>query len=214
MNQNSISENLDQLGFTKGNIIEIILTTFNPNGTINAAPMGVIRDQTNNVIIKPYKSSNTYRNLEKSKRACINTTNKPELFFVTAFKEINSNLFPQPTYQHLAIKEADASIQIEIIKEEEVNSERPSFFGKIASINISNLFPLAFSRGRSEAIEAIIQATHFEYQAKMNKPLDEDQIKQLNRSKEVIKSVSQINSTESIVVKEIEKLLFNWRNIK
>ena len=133
MNQNSISEKLDRLGFTKGNIIEIILTTFNLNGTINAAPMGVIRDQTNNFIIKPYKSSNTYRNLEKSKKACINTTNKPELFFVTAFKEINSNLFTQPTYQHLAIKEADAAIHIEIIKEEDVNSERPSFYGKISN---------------------------------------------------------------------------------
>ena len=214
MNQYPISETLDRLGFSKGNIIEIILTTLNPNGTINAAPMGVVRDQTNSIIVRPYKSSNTYRNLKKSRKACINTTNKPELFFITAFKDINSDLFPQPTFQDLAIREADASIHIEVSKEEDVNFDRPFFFSKIASINISNLFPIAFSRGRSQAIEAVVHATHLEYQIKMSKLLEEDRVKQFNRCKEVVQNVSLINSPESMVVLEIEKLLLSWRNIK
>ncbi len=79
---------LNDLGFSKGIISETIVSTFNANGEPNAAPMGVTMENHEQLVIRPFISTSTYKNLQTRKCAVVNLTADPELFYITAFKEV------------------------------------------------------------------------------------------------------------------------------
>jgi len=56
--------NLYDLGFLKDTIGETIVSTYDADGQPNAAPMGVVIESNERLLIRPYISSLTYRNLE------------------------------------------------------------------------------------------------------------------------------------------------------
>ena len=74
------------MGFQMGGISETILTTVNPDGSFNAAPMGIHRVSHEVLELRPFKSSSTFMNLLNNPEACINVTDDPGLFFMAAFK--------------------------------------------------------------------------------------------------------------------------------
>jgi hypothetical protein len=82
---------LTDLGFSKDIVVETILSTYNPDGQPNAAPMGILMKNEQCVTIKLYKSSSTYQNLVSRRCGVINITSDPEVFFLSAFKEANPN---------------------------------------------------------------------------------------------------------------------------
>ena len=60
-------------------IVETVTTTINPDGTINCAAMGVEwGDEA--IVIKPYRSTRTLRNLKRSGAAVVNLTDDILLF--------------------------------------------------------------------------------------------------------------------------------------
>jgi hypothetical protein len=60
-------------------IVETVTTTINPDGTVNCAAMGVQwGDEA--LVIKPYRSTRTLRNLERSGAAVVNLTDDILLF--------------------------------------------------------------------------------------------------------------------------------------
>ena len=80
---------LTDLGFSKGAIAETIVSTYNTDGTANAAPMGVILQDDQHLVINFFNSSKTYKNIAETRCAVINLTNNIEAFYKTAFKEAN-----------------------------------------------------------------------------------------------------------------------------
>jgi len=81
--------NLDDLGFLEGIIGETIVSTYDVDEQPNAAPMGVMMHSSKQLIIRPFVSSLTYKNLQANRCAVVNVTSDPELFYLTAFKEVN-----------------------------------------------------------------------------------------------------------------------------
>jgi uncharacterized protein len=70
-------------------IVETVTTTINPDGTINCAAMGVEwGDET--IVIKPYRSTRTLRNLRATGAAVVNLTDDILLFTQAALGD------PQP----------------------------------------------------------------------------------------------------------------------
>ena len=66
---------LKKLNLTPNFIYETIVTTYNPEDkTPNAAPMGIFFLDENQLIISPYNSTKTYRNLVNSGCGVINFT--------------------------------------------------------------------------------------------------------------------------------------------
>ena len=60
-------------------IVETVTTTINPDGTVNCAAMGVEwGDET--IVIKPYRSTRTLRNLRATGAAVVNLTDDILLF--------------------------------------------------------------------------------------------------------------------------------------
>ena len=207
MNDTELSTNLNKLGFTEGCIVEIILVSRNMYNFFNAAPMGVIR--TNSMLkISPFNSSETYKNLHRTKHASINITDDPMLFFKTAFK----NQLEEPfSLNDWLIQGSNAVIFVEKKKEEFFSGNRSSFILKPTKVIINKKEPMVFSRGRAEAIEAIIHATRvcsFQYE-KREKEIKE-LLKNIKYSFDIITRVSNKKSSERRVVECLKNLFENW----
>jgi hypothetical protein len=208
-----INEVLNSIGFNINCIGETILTTWNSDGSINAAPMGVIKIDENHLEVRPYKSSQTFLNLIKNPKACVNITNNPELFLVTAFKKENLLDFSHPTFRSdLSIEQADASIFLEKIESRNISNERISFIAEVSSIDILKKVPAVMNRGKAQAVEAIIYATRIEHLLKNKNLLKaEAYIIKFNGCRKVIERVSSVGSPEAKVLEVLEILIENWR---
>ena len=67
-------------------IVETVTTTINPDGTVNCAAMGVEwGDEV--IVIKPYRSTRTLRNLQRSGAAVVNLTDDILLFTQAALED-------------------------------------------------------------------------------------------------------------------------------
>jgi hypothetical protein len=213
MKTKKIDEILTNIGFSNGCISESILTTWKTDGTINAAPMGIIRVDSNHLKVKPYKSSQTFLNLLKRPCACVNITNDPELFLVTAFKQENLRSISQPKFRSdLSIEQADAVIFLEGLECIDISNEGSSFVGEVSSIKVLKKFPAVVSRGKAQAVEAIIHSTKIEYFLENKKLLEaKTQINRFNKCREVIGRVSTVGSPEARVVEALESIIEQWR---
>ena len=213
MRTKKIEEVLTNIGLHYGSLSESILTTRKPDGSINAAPMGIIRVDPNHLEVKPFKSSQTFLNLIKQPKACVNTTNNPELFLVTAFKQENLRAFSHLKFRSdLSIEQADAAIFLEKMESRDISNERSSFVGEVSSIKIFKKVPAVLNRGRAQAVEAIIHATRIEYFLEKKNLLEaKAQINKFNECREVVGRVSLIGSQEVRVVEALEKMIEQWR---
>jgi len=213
MNRKNIKIKMDQMGFDYGSIIETVLTTWNHDGTVNAAPMGVIRNPKDQIIIKPYRSSNTFRNMLRNKEVCVNTTQDSEIFLKTAFKDEGLGLFPIKKGD-LLLEGSDASIKCKIINVESENTNRPEFTAEIKQILTKKRIPISFNRGRNNAIEAIIQASHIRYKSNERGEDVKTDLINFNYNIQIIKKISASNSTEMKVANKLESLIEKWRLVK
>jgi hypothetical protein len=207
MKENNISKTLKKLGFTENCIVEIILVTKNESNNYNAAPMGVIR-KNNMFEVSPFKSSTTYRNLHKTKHASINITNDPMLFYKTAFKNQSKDTFHINDW---IIEDSNASIMVEKKREVMFSNIRASITLNPIKIFINKKEPTVFSRGRAEAIEAVIHATRVNaFHSKKREIEVEELLKKIKNSFNVITRVSDKNSAEMKVVENLKNLFEKW----
>lgn len=213
MSRAEIVELLDELGFSRDCIVETIVTTRRPDGSPSAAPMGITRTGPDILEIKPFKSSATYRNLLMRPEACVNVTNDPELFLVTAFKQEIRKEFAQPLiHDDLSLEAAEATVFVEVLSCRDISEERGCFMARAHSIEVRRPLPRVFSRGRAEAIEAIIHSTRVEAYLRMGRRLDVEKLnKKFNECKEVVERVSSPDSAELKVIRTLETLIGRWR---
>ncbi|MFX0139933.1 MAG: DUF447 domain-containing protein, partial [Candidatus Hodarchaeota archaeon] len=149
-------------------LYEAIVTTCNVNLaleeiTYNAAPMGVNFPDSDHIIIKPYLTTNTYRNVQCYGCAGINFTNNITLFYKSAIKksEISQNDFLTSTKKKIPVLK-DAITRFVVITENmEINKSenRAKILCKIEEFeNVdSNIKP--YTRGYFAVLESIIHFT-------------------------------------------------------
>ena len=207
-----IEEELKVLGFSEGSNHEIILTTLNSDGSGNAAPMGAIMTGPSTLEIKPFKTSTTYKNLKSRCRACVNIISDPGIYLATSFKGEDLSGFPVPYIDgELRLDHSDAHVFIE--SESSYESEyRTTFTCRINSVDVVNSKPRVFSRGRANAIEAIIHATRIKvFLEDGSHEHVESLIKRFYECKDIVNRVSPPESTESRVIGELDRLIGDWR---
>jgi len=205
---------LDELGFTAGGIHEAILTTVNADGSFNAAPMGVSRIDVTLLEIRPFHSSLSHQNLLLDPRACVNVTDDPGLYLITAFKdeEIAGLALPEIS-EGMRLSSSDAWIHVEASKRSELSEVRSSYECTVKSIEAPLSVPRVFSRGRAEAIEAVIHATRIEVFLREGRRDEvEKLISRFSECKGVIERVSPRSSVEARVVDELERMIDRWRD--
>jgi hypothetical protein len=207
MNNSTIDVTLDRLGFTLNSYVETILVTRNSDSSYNAAPMGVIRT-INGLKVKPFNSTKTCFNLHNGNRASINITSDPVIFLKTAFKEELKEFFRVKDWVFDGI---DATIMAKKLREVRFSDIRTSFTLDPVKISIYRKEPVVFSRGRSEAIEAVIHTTRvkaFHYESRDAEV--EKLVEKLKASFDVINRVSSKDSPEASVMRSIKRLLDEW----
>jgi hypothetical protein len=203
-----LEEILIDLGFQEQSIVETILTTYNMDGTLNAAPMGIARARKNSYVLefKPFKSSTTYNNIKLSSAVCLNITSNPKFFLATAFKKFVKT---QPNInEDLSISGCDASIYGDIISIEDTSDFRVKACIHAKRIEVWNPLPKVFSRGSSEAIEAVIHATRL--YAFRNSPRSEEYLRRIRNCFEIIQRVSSEKSSEADVMMVLKQLSKKW----
>ncbi|MCW4013316.1 MAG: DUF447 family protein [Candidatus Bathyarchaeota archaeon] len=207
MKPSELEGTLQRLGFTENSIVEIIMITTNLDGSYNPAPMGVIKTG-DHLEVRPFTTSNTYRNLTRNSLASINLTTDPFLFLKTAFKH---ELSDGASISELSLRGSDATIVVEKVGEDVFSSSQASVILRPNRVVIHNDSPTVYSRGRAMAIEAIIHATRVPvYQSRGDEAKVESLLRNMRYCFDVISRVSEVDSPEMQVADSLRTLLAKW----
>jgi len=94
-------------------IIESILTTMAPDGSINFAPMGVEWDETS-IVIKPFLETTTFRNVRDTRVAVVNLTDDVMLFAQGAVSSPRFPWFPAAAVRGAVLEAACSWRELEV----------------------------------------------------------------------------------------------------
>jgi len=108
---------LYSLGMEKGLLYETILTTRNPDGTPNAAPIGVICKNNEEVVFYLHKGSKTFDNVHREKSFHVNILNDPLVFVESTIGNLESGEFQADNANGFFIKSAEAFFRAEVTSE-------------------------------------------------------------------------------------------------
>ncbi|MCL5948872.1 MAG: DUF447 family protein [Candidatus Bathyarchaeota archaeon] len=209
---------LTDLGFAKGAIFETIVSTYNKNGAPNAAPMGIIMQNSQTLSLNIFNSSQTSRNLKANKCGVINLTSNIEFFYKTAFKEANPDgKLPQEWFGKAEavnapqLLPADATIAFSVVSMQPIGAEKTKFTCNIEQITSAEMCPQVYCRAMSATLEAIIHATRVK--AFIN---DEKQKKYVGHLLELIENCNDVvdrtapNSSYSLVMADLMEKIDSW----
>jgi hypothetical protein len=210
---------LTDLGFSKGIFAETIVSTYNADGTPNAAPMGIILEDEQTLTLNIFTSSATNHNLKANKCAVINLTNNTEAFYKTTFKGANPNgHLPAEWFDRAKVVKAprlrfaDATIEVSITGNEPNGLERTKFVCNVKQMDAPKKYPQVYNRAMAATIEAITHATRVE--AFINDEKKQKQVSELlemiNRQRDLVNHVAP-NSQYSVVMADLMARIDSWR---
>lgn len=209
---------LADLGFSTDIISETIVSTYNSDGTSNAAPMGVIMKDSNHVIMNIFDSSLTYQNLSIKKQGVINITNDIEVFYKTAFKETNINgKLPQEWFECSQIVDApeiifsDATVAFSVLSTKSIG-EKIQTLCRVEQITARETYPKVVCRAMSLTLEAIIHATRVKFFINnQNERKETDYLTDLiHVYSDVVNRVAP-NSVYSLIMTDLISRIDSWR---
>ncbi len=211
---------LTDLGFLKGKIFEVIVSTYNMDWTPNAAPMGTTMQNPQTISLNIFNSSQTSRNLKTNKCGIINLTNNIEFFYKAAFKEANPDMKPPQDWFEEAetvnapkLRLADATLEVTVAELEPIGTEKTRFSCNVEQINARKMLPQVYCRAMPAALEAILHATRLKVFAKQEKKMQ--QVSQLlgliENCNEVVNRTAP-DSVYSAVMADLRKRTDSWSN--
>ena len=102
--------NLTNIGMFKGQQYETIISTANSDGSLNAAPIGILCRGKDKVMCRIFKGSHTLENIISQKEFIVNITQNPELFTWSLLDNLEMNDFNEDK----SIKNADCYFKCEV----------------------------------------------------------------------------------------------------
>jgi hypothetical protein len=137
-------------------IIETIITTMDAGGAINFAPMGVEWGEEE-IVVKPFLETTTFRNLQATGEAVINLTDDVLLFAQAAISSPQYPSFPATTVRGAVL---DAACSWREIRVRSVDATPPrSRIGTVVVYHGTRREFIGFNRARHAVLEAAILAT-------------------------------------------------------
>ncbi len=209
---------LSGLGFSRSVNCEAIVTTLNPDGSPNAAPMGMEMKDEQHLSLNIFNTAATCQNIKTKKCAVVNLTNSIEVYYKSTFKEANHRgRIPPSWFTRSTIVDAprlrlaDASIELSIGAITETQ-ERTQFNGKVEYISAKEQLPQVYCRALPLTIEAITHATRVK--AFMNDPEKKALVEELTQTiQNHAKIVARVapNSEFTEIFADLEKRIETWR---
>ncbi len=212
---------LTDLGFSKGTIVETILTTYDENGKPNAAPIGIIMHNEKALSARIFKSSLTYQNLLSKKSAVANITSDVDLFLRTAFKDANpEGKMPIDWFEKAEnvdaprLRKSAATVELSVAEMNSIDTEKTELTCFVELIRTEKVFPKAYCRAHSATIEALIHATRIHAFLKGDERQREKAsqlIKTFASIKEIVDRVAP-DSRYAEIMAYIAGQIESWRN--
>ena len=137
-------------------IIETVVTTLNPNGSVNCGAMGVEWGATR-IVIKPYRGTRTLRNLRATGTAVVNVTDDILLFSQAALGDPHPPTHPAASVDGAVLDDACAwrEVRVETIDE---SAQRARVSTAVVDGGTGREF-LGLNRARHAVLEASILAS-------------------------------------------------------
>ncbi|MCX8176114.1 MAG: DUF447 family protein [Candidatus Bathyarchaeota archaeon] len=201
-----------KFGLTPDSIFEAIVSTYNPDGSCNAAPMGIIVRKDGMVLIRPYTHTQTYKNLRYWRCCTINFTWKPEVFLKTTFKHVKGIRIPSTWFENSrrihapVLRVADGYVEARVLRFR-VYGDRGRFLCKVLASKTRSQPPLTYFRAIPAIIESIIHATRIlKFKEKGENGKVEELLKIVNHYDNLVRRVTSKSSLVRIM-EELKKIL-------
>lgn len=217
---NGYMTSLEDLGFLKGSIGETIVSTYDAKGQPTAAPMGVVTKNNEQLVIRPFMTSLTYKNLQATRCAVVNVTSNPELFYLTAFKEANPDGKVPPDLFEKAkcvdapkLRDAETFVEVTVAKAGSFNGDREEFLCDVQVVEAIKALPKVYCRAQFATIEAIVHATRIKPFLKGTKQEQERAfrlIELVNMCEDVVSRTAP-NSCYSKIMADLTQRINSWR---
>jgi uncharacterized protein len=137
-------------------IVETVTTTINPDGTVNCAAMGVEWGDEE-IVIKPFRSTRTLRNLQERRAAVVNLTDDILLFAQAALEDPHPPTQPAVAVDGAVL--ADACSWREVTVEEiDATGPRARVTTRVLGRGTGREF-VGFNRASNAVLEASILAS-------------------------------------------------------
>jgi len=137
-------------------IIESILTTMAPDGSINFAPMGVEWGETS-IVIKPFLETTTFRNVRETREAVVNLTDDVMLFAQAAISSPQYPWVPATVVRGAVLEAACSWRELEVVT---IDDRPPRSRIETLVVHHGHRHEfLGFNRARHAVLEAAILAT-------------------------------------------------------
>ena len=209
---------LTDLGFLKGEIAETIVSTYNRDGSANAAPMGATLTDEQHLTINVYNSSKTLANIKTGRCALVNLTGNIEVYYRTAFKEVNPNgVLPKEWFTKAQavnapkLRLADAVVEVSVEDLARDGEEKTRAVFTVEQVWAKKGYPQVYCRAFGLALEAIVHATRVKALAG-NQDEQERVSELLRKIRDYDLLVNRVapNSSYSAVLADLLKRIDGW----
>ena len=152
-------------------IIETIVTTLDPKGAVNVAPMGV-EWSDDRLVVKPFLDTTTFRNLLETRCAVVNLTDDVRIFVRAALFHADAPTLPASVVRGAVLAAACSWREVEVTSIDDT-PPRSRIETRVVHQGQRAEF-LGFNRARHAVLEATILATrlHLVSHAEIRKQID------------------------------------------
>lgn len=142
-------------------ILEGIVTTLNPDGTANIAPMGPrVEAGMDQFVLRPYRTSTTYRNLKRDGEGVLHVTDNVLLLARAAIGPVEAATRPAAVVRGRILEDCCRYYEFRVVDLDD-RQERSSIRAEtVASGRVRDFFGL--NRAKHAVVEAAIVATRIE----------------------------------------------------
>jgi hypothetical protein len=143
-----------------GRILEGIVTTFNPGGSVNISPMGpIVDDALDRLWLRPFQTSTTFQNLQREGVGVFHITDDVELVAQAAIgqPEPMPRFLPPQGGRRAIIAEACRWYAFEV-ESLDASAQRTNIVARVVERAVLREF-IGFNRAKHAVLEAAILAT-------------------------------------------------------
>ena len=199
---------LSSIGIEKGRQYETIITTANPDGTKNAAPIGVLCVNEDTILCRIFKGGKTLDNILNQKEFTSNITKNPELFTLSTLGNLPQDCFGDDD----SIKNIEAYFKCEVIDFKEAVKQSDPLKKKGEAIVIkSKVVKLvinkqidALNRSFGYVVETLANLTRFDM---VDEDTQQHYLQQFREARRVVNKVGYKKEKEAMdkIKKELIK---------
>ncbi len=202
-------QDLESLGMEKGLLYETIITTQNKNGVPNAAPIGVICKDKNEIVLNLFEGTHTLENIKTNSKFVVNLLKDPLVFVGCTTGDLSSDYFKKHDNEFY-IKNTDAFFTASVTRIKEIVKEDNISKSKMTLIK-ANVNKIVIKKEGVEplnrAIFAIIESLVYSTRIKMvNENTAKEYLERIHEMSRIVNRVGSLDHKKAMhdILKYIE----------